>query len=168
MSLAEQYYIKALDYYPYDLEEFLESIRYALSYDPEHAGAHHLMGKFCMEQLSDHDRAEEHFITSLCTDPSYAGVYEDYILLMLHQREFEKAQKLIDHARTLKNADRGVTMKVQALYYEYAKEYQKALYWLGQAMEETYTSEDMCELEEIWKRVEEKLRKQSRISVVWK
>lgn len=35
-NLADQYFVKALGMYDYDLEEVVENLNYALSYDPEH------------------------------------------------------------------------------------------------------------------------------------
>ncbi|MCG8582088.1 MAG: hypothetical protein MI866_19340 [Bacteroidales bacterium] len=43
-TLADQYFIKALDQYPYSLEEAIENLGYALSQDGEHSGANYLMG----------------------------------------------------------------------------------------------------------------------------
>tara|TARA_Y100000768_G_scaffold319786_1_gene255499 strand:+ start:420 stop:554 length:135 start_codon:yes stop_codon:yes gene_type:complete len=39
-TLATKYFIKATDAYPFNLEETIEALDYALSYDETHAGAH--------------------------------------------------------------------------------------------------------------------------------
>ena len=58
LTLADQYYIKALAGYGYDLEEVVENLNYALSYDHEHSGANYLMGKVYMEQFQKFDLAQ--------------------------------------------------------------------------------------------------------------
>ena len=42
-TLADKYYLKAVDSYPHNLEESVESLTLALSYDGEHVGANYLM-----------------------------------------------------------------------------------------------------------------------------
>jgi hypothetical protein len=38
MTAADKYYLKAKDYYPYEIEEALEALEYGLSADETHAG----------------------------------------------------------------------------------------------------------------------------------
>ncbi|WP_224994460.1 OprD family porin [Cesiribacter sp. SM1] len=45
VSLADQYYIRALNCYPYSPEDVLENLNYALSHDGGHARANCLIGR---------------------------------------------------------------------------------------------------------------------------
>jgi len=38
-NLADTYYLKALNLYPYDLDQVIEALNFAISYDKDHAGA---------------------------------------------------------------------------------------------------------------------------------
>ena len=59
--LADGYYLKAMENYPWELSEALENLNYTLSYDPEHAGANCLMGQLQMHYLKNYQAAEEYF-----------------------------------------------------------------------------------------------------------
>ena len=50
-NLANNYLFKALDAYPYDLEETIEALTYALSYDEKNTVALCLMGRVLCRKL---------------------------------------------------------------------------------------------------------------------
>ena len=50
-SLANQYYLKALDSFHYDNAECLENLQYAVGCDAEHVAAHVLLGRLYYYQL---------------------------------------------------------------------------------------------------------------------
>ena len=79
-TLADQYYIKALDQYPYNLEESIENLGYALSQDNEHCGANYLMGKLHQEYMSDYSKAEDFYLRALAGNPDDLNVCMAYIL----------------------------------------------------------------------------------------
>lgn len=56
-----RYVLKALDAYPYNLEEVSESLEYALSYDSEDTTALCLMGRMHGEILKDFEAAKNYF-----------------------------------------------------------------------------------------------------------
>ena len=103
-ALADQYYIKALDEYPYSLKEAIENLNYALSYDTEHAGANHLMGKLYSEHFEDAEKAEYYFQIALANDPENKSLCLDYALILITSKEFEKAGKMLDYAKKLKDS----------------------------------------------------------------
>ena len=56
---TNKYYFQALDNFPYNLEETMQALNYALSYDPEDADSLCLMGRIYSEMLSDYENREE-------------------------------------------------------------------------------------------------------------
>ena len=158
-TLADKYYLKAREGYPYDLEESLENLQYALSYNEEHVGALILTAWFYMEQLHDYARAEEHFVQAMAIDPKSEQAGIGYAQLLLHLREYEKAKKLIDYLNTLQGTEKATILAIEALYFEYKQMYKDALVKLEQARYETFDGCFMDELDERVERVEKKLKK---------
>ena len=94
-SLADQYYLQALERYPWNLSDVLISLGYALSYDEDHTQAHCLMGRLLMEQVKDYKLAAHHFEISLLNGPEYVDTYKYYSLLLIWLGEFDKAESVI-------------------------------------------------------------------------
>ncbi|MEO1097874.1 MAG: hypothetical protein AAFX57_08965 [Bacteroidota bacterium] len=88
LTLANQYFLKAMDEYPYCLEETIENLNYALSYEDEHAGANCLMGKVYLEQFQNFELAEEYFIKAMATDPFDLRTCENYMRLMIRTKRY--------------------------------------------------------------------------------
>lgn len=118
ITLADQYFIKALDYYPYDLESTFENLTYALSYDEAHAPANCLLAKVYMYQLKDYHMAGEYFYKSLQANMSYPETYKHYSLLRIWQGEYLRAQKIIARGLRVRGMDMGVLKLNQAIIYE--------------------------------------------------
>lgn len=156
--MADQYYIKAVDYYPYNLEEAVENLNYALSYDGEHAGANCLMGRLYGEYFKDYDQAERYFQTALACDPAHADSYEHYGRLLLKVRALGKAQKLLEYAFKVPGANRASLLQVKALLRENQQKFAEARELLKEAMLETFEEDFMLSLESDLARVEKKER----------
>lgn len=88
ISLADQYYLKALDEYPYNLEDAIENLNYALSYDSEHSGANYLMGKMYMEQFQNFELAEEYFTDAMSSNPNNIKACESLGRLFITTRKY--------------------------------------------------------------------------------
>jgi len=155
-SLADQYYIKALDQYPFNLEEAIENLNYALSHNNEHIGANYLMGKLHQEQLNNLAKAEEYYLTALASNPDDLNVCMDYILLLIILKEYDKANKLINYTNKVKGVDLARTYAYQALVFEYQHDYEKALSLYKEARLEAYNDEYMTYLNSEIKRVKMK------------
>lgn len=140
-TLADKYYLKAVDSYPHYLEEVVESLKFALSYDNDHVGANWLMGKFYAEQLLDYTRAESYYQIAMAGDPHNEIVCMDYTLLLIVMKEFGKAQKLIEYTRGFKSVDLGRMFYHEGLIYEYHHEYDKAIQSYENALLESYNDE---------------------------
>lgn len=119
-TLSNKYFLKALEAYPYDLADAMESLNYALSYDSEHAGAHCLMGQLNMEQLKQYEKAEYHFDQALICDVNYTVTYEYYSLLSIYKKQYDKALRLIDYAYTIPAINRALMKHREAIIAEYS------------------------------------------------
>ena len=82
MDIHNMYLFKALDAYPYSLEETMESLNYALSYDPENAEALLLMAKVRAYQLRDYEGAKHYFELAM-TQNMEMGFYGSTTLIGL-------------------------------------------------------------------------------------
>jgi len=69
----------AMDNYPYNLADAVESLNYALSVNPASPEALVLKGKIYAEQMYRYDLAIECYEEALCEDVRYAMVYPHYI-----------------------------------------------------------------------------------------
>ncbi|WP_282037447.1 tetratricopeptide repeat protein [Saccharicrinis aurantiacus] len=145
-TLADQYYIKALDQYPYSLEEAIENLGYALSQNNDHSGANYLMGKLHQEQMGDFQKAEEYYIKALANNPDDLKVCVDYILLLIILKEYDKTKKLIVYTNKLKGVDLSKTYSLHALIYEHQHDYEKALSLYQEAKLEAYNEDSLNHL----------------------
>src|SRR5690606_20188576 len=117
-GIANDYYLKARECYPWHLSEFLEAINYALSYDDNHADAHCLFDKFYMEQLSKFNEATFHFEKALAADMDNIPTYYAYIRLSIQTENYQKARKLMKYASGIIGADKSYLMHLNALILE--------------------------------------------------
>ena len=155
-TIADQYYIKALDQYPYSLEEAIENLGYALSHNNEHPGANYLMGKLHQEQMNNYIKAEEYYLRAMAGNPEDINVCMAYIMVLIILKEYNKAQKLIEYANKLKGVDLSRTLSLQALIHEYQRDYDGALSLLKQSRLEVYNDDCMTHLNNEIKRVKTK------------
>lgn len=161
-TLADQYYIKALDQYPFNLEESIENLNYALNYNKEHAGANYLMGKLHREQLNNLAKAEEFYSIALAYNPNDVNVCMDYTLLFIILKEFNKAEKLIAYAQKLKGIDISRILCFKGLIFEYKQKYSKAISFYKKAILEAYNEDCIRELNTDIKRVKTKKKLKSK------
>ncbi len=108
--LADTYYLKALECYPWELSEVLENLNYALSYDSNHAASNCLMGVLQMEKLKDFQSAEYYLQQALVADPDYACAYENLIRLYLAQKKSTNAERVLAHVQKVTGVSRVFTL----------------------------------------------------------
>ena len=132
-TLADQYYLKALNEYPWNLEVSIENLNYALSYDEEHIEALCLMGKLYMEQLCDTEQAEEYIIQAMAIDSNRFKTCAQYAYLTLDMKEFHKTKRILKHMRTIQVTNTSVLLHIEALLQENKKSYSKSLKLLKSA-----------------------------------
>ncbi len=158
-TLANNYIFKALDAYPYDLEETIESLTYALSYDEKNTVALCLMGRIYAEKLIDYEKAKAYYAEALSENIHALEVYSHYINVLLWNEDLKEAERLIDFALTIKGSDKAVLYTKKANLYEQLKEYKKALSFLKQAKEYVFNNEYMQVIKDERERIKGKLPK---------
>ena len=125
-NLHNNYLFQALDAYPYDLEQTLEALNYALSYNPKDAHALWLMGRVYAEQLRDFEAAKSYFEEAVTHQLELTKIYPYYIQTLLWNEDYQEAQKLLDYASTLKSSDKAWLQLLQGLLFERQADYDKA------------------------------------------
>lgn len=155
-ALADNYYIKALGCYPYELEEAIENLNYALSHDNQHCGSNYLMGKLYQEHFSNYELAEHYYQIAMASDSTNQHLCFDYISLFIVRREYSKAQKLIGYCQELKGIDQGRLYALQGLLVEYQHQFVEAISFYKKGILETFEEELMSQLKGDIKRVKEK------------
>lgn len=163
ISLADQYYLKALDDYDYNFNEVTENLNYALSYDHEHVGANYLMGKLYLEQFEQYDVAESYFQTAMSLDPKNLKTCNSLVWLFIKTRRFDEAHKLINYASGINGALLPELLRMKALAYELNKDYEQSKQILREAIVESYDTSYIDFLEEELLRIEKKQRLLSRV-----
>lgn len=141
MTAADKYFLKAKDYYPYDLEQVLEALEYGLSADDMHPGLLTLMGKIYHHHLRQFEQARECFETSLYSDALYVDTYYAYAHLLLWLNELPKAAKIVDRALGVPGIDRPKMLYFKAILHEKQGDYQLATGSLREAIRHSLTAE---------------------------
>jgi len=158
-NLINNYLFKALDAYPYELEEAVEALNYALSYDDKNTTALCLMGRINAEVINDYEKAKEYYAEALAENIDAIKVYPHYINVLLWNEDYEEAKKLIDFGLTIKGVDKAVLYLKKAIYYEQLKRYKKALSSIKLAKEYAFNNEFTDTINEEKKRIKGKLPK---------
>ena len=141
-TLANTYYIKALDQYPYDLAAFLESINYALSYDENNPDANCLMGRFNMEHLFNFEEAKYYFEKALCNDVNHIQTYYYFIRWAINVNDLDFAKRLIKFAGKLQGICGATLMHRSGIIAEKNGDFKKALKFYENAIITTTFNSD--------------------------
>jgi tetratricopeptide (TPR) repeat protein len=131
-TMIDSYLIKALEAYPYEMEEAVEALNYALSYDAKNPVALSLMGRIYADHFQDYERAKSYFEQALSENIHSVGVYEHYLKVLIWNEDFQEAKTLIDFALTVKGSDKGMLYLKQAIVHECEQDYKAALASLKQ------------------------------------
>ncbi|KAA1246828.1 hypothetical protein [Aquimarina sp. RZ0] len=158
-NLSDKYLFQALDAYPYNLEEAVESLNYALSYDNKNPVALCLMGQIYAENLRSYETAKEYYQQALAEDMYALDVYPNYINVLFWNEDYQEAEKLIEFALTLKGSDKAILYLKKGILFEQKKEYQKALKTLKIAKEHVYDNYVIGDINDTKKRIKDKMPK---------
>lgn len=161
-NLLDKYLFQALDAYPYNLEEAVESLNYALSYDEKNPVALCLMGQIYAENLRNYETAKEYYQQALAEDMYSLDVYPKYINVLLWNEDYDEAEKLIDFALTLKGTDKAVLYLKKGILFEQKKEYKAALKVLKTAKIYAYNNYFISDIEGDEKRIKDKMPKKKK------
>ena len=160
ITLADTYYLKALNLYPYDLDQVIEALNFAISYDKDHAGAHCLLGNLNMYQLGKISEAENHFEKALASDLNYVETYYSYTNLLIQIGEYGKAKKLINYAYKIKGINISRLKHSEGLIAETMGQLHKAKRDIKFAYDRSYNKAERIFLEEELDSVNSKLKTQ--------
>jgi tetratricopeptide (TPR) repeat protein len=127
MKTVDKYLFQALDNYPYSLEETVESLDYALSYDDKNTMALCLYGQVLSDQLFKYEEAKEYFQKALSINIYALEVYPFYIHTLILNEDYEEAIKLIDFALTIKGINKAEILLKKVALLERKQEFKKAL-----------------------------------------
>ncbi|ARN77433.1 hypothetical protein BST97_05225 [Nonlabens spongiae] len=115
---SNNYIFKAIDAYPYELAETVESLDYALAYEPENTEALYLMACLHMYDLEDYSTAIDYCEQIMAIDPYMIKVYSLFINVLTCAEEFQKAQKVLAFAFTVKGSNHGLLRIMQGRLME--------------------------------------------------
>jgi len=158
-NLLNKYLFQAIDAYPYDLQETVESLQYALSYNPASTKALCLMGRVYAEQLKDYETAKAYYQEALAENMYAIEVYPHYINVLLWNENYEEVEKLINFAFTVKGTDKAVLYTKKASLFEQKRKYKLALKHLEKAIEFTFNNNFISYIKKEEKRIKTKLSK---------
>lgn len=158
ITIADTYYLKALNLYPYDLDQVIEALNFAISYDKDHAGAHCLLGNLNMYQLGKISEAENHFEKALASDLNYVDTYYSYTNLLIQIGEYGKAKKLISYAYKIKGINVSRLKHSEGLIAEIKGHLHKAKRYMKFAYERSCNQTERNFLKEELDRVNSKLK----------
>ena len=127
MTLVNNHIFKALDAYPYDLEEAIEALNYALAYDSKNTMALCLMGRIYAETLHDYEKAKTFYTEALAENVNAFHVYPHYLNLLLWNEDYEEVARFINFALTVKGSDKAVLYYKKAILFEQQVRYKEAL-----------------------------------------
>jgi len=161
-NLHNNYLFKAIDAYPFDLAEALESLSYALSYDAHNVEALYLMGVVYAEQLQDYKTAISYFEEAVAAKIDSPKIYPFYILTLINNEDYEHAQKLIDFSKTMKGSDKAHLMLLQAVLFESLLSFKKAKKAYQKALRMGMNNHFISHVESELKRVEKKMKPKSK------
>ncbi len=156
MNSVNKYVLQALDNYPCYLEETMESLSYALSYDESNTMALCLMGRVHAEQLFDYVQAKKYFQEALGHNVQALEIYPYFIQTLIEMGEYDAAKKTIKFALTLPGMPlTGIWIK-KSLLFEKMRKYKKALKALKMAKLENLDPDFSSSLKSIEDRIKGK------------
>ncbi|MRX68399.1 tetratricopeptide repeat protein [Flavobacterium resistens] len=157
MKTIDKYLFQALDNYPYSLEETIESLDYAFSYDDKNTMVLCLYGRIQAEQLLNYEEAKSYFQQALAINIHALEVYPHYLQTLILNEDYEEAQKLIDFALTIKGINKSDIYVKKAILYEAQQEFKKGLKEIKNAKLHTLQFSFECNITDVEKRIENKI-----------
>ena len=161
MKTVDKYLFQALDNYPFNLEETVESLDYALSYDDKNTMALCLYARVYAEQLLNYEEAKNLFERAIGININAIEVYPFYIQTLLLNEDWDEAEKVIDFAVTIKGINKVEILLKRVLLLELKREFKKAQKTIKEIKLLLIDSDYNYLIEETERRLNEKLGKKS-------
>lgn len=130
---TNKYYFQALDNFPYNLEETIQALNYALSYDDHNAESLCLLGRVYSEIIQDYETAKSYFEEAMQTKLDSVSIPLFYIDCLVNNEDYEEAFKLIKYAKGIKGIDQSRILYRKAIFFEKQSKWKKALKILKKA-----------------------------------
>jgi tetratricopeptide (TPR) repeat protein len=130
---TNKYYFQALDNFPYNLEETMQALNYALSYDDHNAESLCLLGRVYSEMLQDYETAKTYFEEAMQVKLDSVSTPLFYIDCLLNNEDYKEAKKLIEYAKGIKGIDQSRILYRKAIFFEKQEKFKKALKILEKA-----------------------------------
>ncbi|OCB73271.1 hypothetical protein B0A79_08260 [Flavobacterium piscis] len=157
MKTIDKYLFQALDNYPYSLEETIESLDYAFSYDAKNTMILCLYGRIQAEQLWNYEEAKNYFQEALAINIHALEVYPYYLQTLILNEDYEEAQKLIDFALTIKGINKSEIYIKKAILSEAQLRFKDALTAIKNAKLYTLQFAFESDIMEVEKRIKSKI-----------
>lgn len=157
MKTIDKYLFQALDNYPYSLEETIESLDYAFSYDAKNTMVLCLYGRIQTEQLWNYEEAKSYFQEALTINIHALEVYPHYIQTLILNEDYDEAQKLIDFALTVKGINKSEIYLKKAILFEAQLRFKEALTAIKNAKLYTLQFAFESDITEVEKRIKSKI-----------
>ena len=157
MKTIDKYLFQALDNYPYSLEETIESLDYAFSYDAKNTMVLCLYGRIQTEQLWNYEEAKSYFQEALTINIHALEVYPHYIQTLILNEDYDEAQKLIDFALTIKGINKSEIYLKKAILFEAQLRFKEALTAIKNAKLYTLQFAFESDITEVEKRIKSNL-----------
>jgi tetratricopeptide (TPR) repeat protein len=157
MKTIDKYLFQALDNYPYSLEETIESLDYAFSYDAKNTMVLCLYGRIQAEQLWNYEEAKNYFQEALAINIHALEVYPYYLQVLILNEDYEEAQKLIDFALTIKGINKSEIYVKKAILLEAQQQFKEALATIKNAKLTTLQFAFDSDITEVEKRIKGKI-----------
>ena len=157
MKTIDKYLFQALDNYPYSLEETIESLDYAFSYDAKNTMVLCLYGRIQAEQLWNYEEAKNYFQEALAINIHALEVYPYYLQTLILNEDYEEVQKLIDFALTIKGINKSEIYIKKAILFEAQLRFKDALTAIKNAKLYTLQFAFESDIMEVEKRIKSKI-----------
>lgn len=155
MKNTDKYLFQALDNYPYSLEETIESLDYAMSYDSKNTTALCLYGRIQTEQLQNYEASKTFFQEALAINIDAVAVYPYYLETLLLNEDYEEASNLIGFALTIKGIDKMAILLKRVQLLERQHKIKAAIKVLKEVRLASFAN-DSFEIDEVTKRLKAK------------
>jgi len=160
--LNNTYLIKALAAYPWDLDETVENLNYALSYDPHDARALLLKGTVCLRNFRDYPEAIDYLTEALANDMDLIDAYPLLAEAYCASGRYTEGIKLIEFGLTIPGAHLGQLYYIAARILECGNSLKLCRDMLDVAREHAMNAELRQAIDESRSRVKSKQKRLSK------
>lgn len=153
---TNKYILQALDAYPYNLENAVEALEYALSYNSDDLIALGLMGQLYAEILHDYSTSKNYYERALAVDIYSIKTYYGYIDVLLKNEDYAIADTIIEFALKIKGICKATIYLKKAMLHEYQLQYKMANKAIKNAKLYAFNESMIAEIDKHAERIKQK------------